>query len=67
VEDEEDIKSGFKITFVFAPDNPFFSEQKLVKVRCKSKRAYMLFTTMHMAGQLLPGLMLSDWQSMFMF
>jgi hypothetical protein len=34
VEDEEDIKSGFKITFSFSPDNPFFSEQKLVKVGC---------------------------------
>ncbi|KAJ9511147.1 hypothetical protein QJQ45_013220 [Haematococcus lacustris] len=31
VEDSEDIKSGYSITFTFAPDNPFFSEAQLTK------------------------------------
>ena len=32
VEEFEDIKSGYKITLKFAPNNPFFNESQLVKV-----------------------------------
>lgn len=32
VEDFEDIKSGYKLTFRFSSGNPFFGEKELVKV-----------------------------------
>ncbi len=44
VEDFEDIKSGFKVAFTFAEDNPYFSNRQLVKTLKFSEDATLLAT-----------------------